>query len=218
MTRHHPLRRLTHLAIAGVLGSLCVLAASPAAADELCEGEVESRIVDEVMTPAPATPTPCQRARDAGNYNLCFEANPYPLSTMPEWLAKWQAEEAVAVVFEQVNEIHGSMLAEFTESAPLPVASERWWLNDLMEQVQAQAAPTEQNVCVDTADESCQSLPPASAVIMASTVVPLVYRDRPREELRPHLGDLPAQPALAQLTVGPAAGYALLERPPPRQG
>lgn len=210
---------------AGLLAFFCALLATAAvSAEETCEERRESIAVQVAMTPATSgaervQTTPCQRARDAGNYNFCFEGNPFPLSTMPEWLAKWQAEEAVATVFEQVNRMHGEALAAKVMPEPLPVEAPRWWLSEVMDRVQGAAAlaPGEGDVCLEGVEESCESMPPAAAVVLAGKTPPSLVEEELARYLRPSTEWSVTQDALELLRVGPATHAVAPERPPPRQ-
>ena len=221
---HHrrvvPLSLRIHVGLAAFFCAL--LATTLVRAEEHCEERRESLAMQAAMTPASspaerAPMTPCQRARDAGNYNFCFEGNPFPLSTMPEWLAKWQAEEAVATVFAQVNLIHAEVLTASVAPAPLALEAPRWWLSEVMERVQSTAlAPGEGDICLEGFEESCESMPPVAAVMLSGKIPPTLVEEEAGEYLRPSAERRVTQRPQDHLRVGPALLALAPERPPPR--
>lgn len=174
-------------------------------------------IKSEPISSSELASTPCERARQEGaqGYNLCFEANPYPSTAVPEWVAKRQAEEAVGAVFDQIIAIHTE---EAARAPRRPRALEnlpgRAWLADAIQVLQEQAPVDGGSICIET-DETCQEAPTPGQAQQISTTIPA---DEGREEIerpRPATKEV-SQPPLVALNVGPAKGFASAKERPPR--
>ena len=223
-TPHSPTGTL--LTLAAAIFVVTTLAAPTAvwADDGFCQEEKSAEFSgDELSSKSMASTsmtsewsTPCQRNRDMLNYNICFEATPYPHTTVPEWIAKWQAEEAVAAVFEQVNQLHAQKSHRQNRLAPLERLTDRAWIAEVFDQMQNSNGPA-QNICVEASDENCHSLPPATALVsMASFAA--AERAPVKPEMNPPTRAVhPMQSVLVDLRVGPSLEYRRLPERPPAQ-
>ena len=163
---------------------------------------------------------PCEESLEQGDYELCFAATPWPMTTMPKWLAQWQAEEAVGLVFEQINGIYEELDRNQDQARvaqPLRYVPKRVWLTEIVAQMERSDAPGQgKAVCIDTNDESCQSLPASTGRGSISLLTPAMRAGREGESFRPEaraLGELARPDAPG---VGPSQEYRRLpERPPP---
>jgi hypothetical protein len=223
-----------HLVLAGLAAVAFVFSAiaAPSIAwtqDGLCQEQISIEFSGASMS-SPSTPaltslnserlsTPCDETPGAerSDYNICFEATPYPHTTIPEWLAQWQAEEAVNAVFEQVNEIHAERASrEQQRLTPLAFMPGRTHASMIDQVKQANSAGDSGGggICVETSAESCNSLPPATAMISMASVVPAERAPIP-PQLRPTQKKTVMQSILVDLRVGPGLEYRRRpERPP----
>ncbi len=199
---------------------------------EGCDEESQNTISDRDLTATSMATTrlrraapmsadrPCSYAQhDSPSYNRCFIASPRPMSTMPEWITRRQARDAVTVVLEEVYERH-EYRASNRDSAPEPLwkmAPPRW-LGDVIDELGRAQLPAERGpICIDGVDEeNCDANPPLALLVSAGSLAPLHQSSRELEiPWRPG-GDLHRQRPLVDLRVGPSPGHQRLpERPPP---
>ena len=154
---------------------------------------------------------------DSPSYNVCFAANPQPLSTMPKWLARVHADDAAATVLEQSGSLHGdvapSILVRDVER-PSPPA----WLVEYVEHLrQQQPLSPSIDLCFDGEyEENCHDLPSEAVLITAGFTPPV---DRPTTDLELPWSpdeDARSQRPLVDLRVGPSMEHrSPPDRPPP---
>ncbi|RAL20505.1 hypothetical protein DL240_17040 [Lujinxingia litoralis] len=167
--------------------------------------------------------TPCEETSviDPTNpeYNICFEGTPEPISTLPDLLARYQAEEAANTLLGKVSELHNQSFGHIAqhERAPHALAA-RPWQAALIDSIERSTRQPESPLTCHEYSELCRSLPPAlPGASLLSLVVPVspVALDAPAY---PELNSPPAQLALERLRVGPSLEHARLLEMPPRQG
>ena len=166
--------------------------------------------------------TPCNdRAERPATYNSCFVGNPHPKSTLPDWLAQAQAEEAASAVFARINDFHAQRATAHASGgiAPLPILTPPSWYDHVIAQLEA-GAPIDDGGgprCIDgQVQDGCHSMPHPAVTVTAGSIAPVL---RPTDEVEPHwpsaAADDRAQPPLVDLRVGPSAEHRdVPERPP----
>lgn len=171
------------------------------------------------VPPHSSPDSPCDQTLDSGDYNLCFAANPWPMSTMPKWIAQWQAEEAVSQVFDRINSIHHSLHQQShpSQARPLHFSPERLWLVEIAAQLDHQQLPgPPSGICIETSDESCE-VPPTSALTGTSLFLsppPIQNVQTAPTRGSPSLLVILSTPDSSG--VGPSPEHRLLPDKPPR--
>ncbi|RVU42160.1 hypothetical protein EA187_17635 [Lujinxingia sediminis] len=178
---------------------------------------------DSFETPAPSAENdkPCGASSgiDPTNpeYNICFEGTREPVSTLPDLLARYQAEEAAGALFDVVAKMGVQSTGHIPRHQQAPAAlPERPWLAALVDSME-RSAPLQHESPLTCSEysELCRSLPPATA---GTAFIGLVTVRSPVELYAtryPVLSSPPTQPALERLRVGPALEHRrLLEEPP----
>lgn len=158
---------------------------------------------------------PCEFSDyDSPSYNICYAANPRPLSTMPHWLAELQAEEAVSTVFEQVNDFHSG---RDDSSRPLRMALSASMIHELITVLSGANGPGQGLICTAGVDvDDCESTPPASATVAHSTLAVGLRPADPQIDPPTRHNTQRLAPPLVDLRVGPAAEHrSPPDRPPP---
>lgn len=159
-------------------------------------------------------PSPCSRTREPGSYDICFIETPWPMTTMPKWIAEWQAEEAVSQVFASINLIHEQLAEQGVRRprAPLALSPKRAWLAEVVTQMESGRLPGEPtSVCIETSDQSCQSPPAAIPSSAMAFVVPSQIEEEHEFNRGPHPTRLATDGPISGNQIGPADGYL----PPP---
>lgn len=217
--------------MAVVMGWMMVAPATVwAVADDGCDDEVPSSTADQSphqvatvgLTPAKTQPanSPCPVADyDSPSYNRCFIANPRPMSMMPQWITRRQAQDAVSLVLEEVYERHEYRSAR-RDSLPEPMwkMAPPAWLGDVIEALgQAQLPADPGSMCIEGSQgERCDNQPP-SALLISTGSLTLIHHTPPSFDVpwQPDADEL-TQRALVDLRVGPSSEHRRLpERPPP---
>lgn len=171
-------------------------------------------------TPLYYSPTSaCSRLRGSSiSSGNCGQSVTYPMSTVPEWLAVWHAEEALTLVFDAVDAMPSEKLSP-TSPRSQPRAPQPEWMRDLLQEIARTAAamPAERDaVCFVVDGDTCQGIPtlPGMACPHSISTLSRPTHDLDVEPLR--LDGWQMQSALVDLRVGPALGYRRLpDRPPP---
>jgi hypothetical protein len=170
-------------------------------------------LVSPVPDTAPATPCTLSQY-DSPSYNVCYAANPRPISTMPKWLAELQAEDVVGGVLARVDQFTDDQDPAQRSLRSALSASMLAELIDFYERNEMGGEPLP--MCVEGLDiDSCEAIPPAAVLVFSNATIPLV---RPAELHEPPtlLDDHSAQPPLVELRVGPAVEHRTPpDRPPP---
>ncbi len=215
---------------AALVLAYCLVAPTAAWAEESCDESAEETLTSmaEVMlasakksgpllSPVPemAPATPCSLSQyDSPGYNVCYAANPRPISTMPKWLAELQAEDVVSGVLDQIDHFIAEDAPPRRSARSALSASMLAELIEFYERSEMGGHPLP--MCVEGLDvDSCEAIPPAAALVFSNATIPVV---RPAELSDPPLR-LTAemiQPPLVDLRVGPAAEHRTTpDRPPP---
>ena len=215
------------LALGCLMAGLLVPAVSWSAERTDCPDADSQERADEGQSSLQAAYTPCPVAaeeerslRDTSpSYNVCFLANPIPMSTMPRWLARQQAQDAVSLVLGEIHGLHlsPSDSAEAATTALWQVSAPHW-LEDVIERLANRRGMTDnQNrMCIEGAvDEHCDPVQPGSLSSWNFTPAPPRSDDHDVPILWRPGENLFEQPPLVDLRVGPAAEHRTLpERPP----
>ncbi|TXD36658.1 hypothetical protein FRC98_12575 [Lujinxingia vulgaris] len=150
-------------------------------------------------------------------YNICFEGTREPVSTLPDLLARYQAEEVAGTLFDVVAQMGVQSTGHIPRHQQAPAAlPERPWLAALVDLME-RSAPLQQDSPLTCSEysELCRSLPPATAGVALSGLVPVLSPIELNATRYPELSSPPTQPALERLRVGPALEHRrLLEEPP----
>lgn len=150
-------------------------------------------------------------------YNICFEGTREPVSTLPDLLARYQAEEAAGALFDVVAKMGVQSTGHVPRHQQAPAAlPERPWLAALFDSME-RSAPLQQGNTLTCSEysELCRSLPPATVGMAFSGLVPVLSPIELNATRYPELSSPPAQPALERLRVGPSLEHRrLLEEPP----
>lgn len=186
-----------------------------------CDDEKQSPATSG-LTPIPVEPAPlpCQfEEYDSPSYNVCFVANPQPMSTMPKWITRQQARDAVGTVLEEVHALHRpSQSVADLATRPLWQVAAPGWLDEVIEDIQRTRVPVDRgSMCIDApGEENCERMP-THAVTGSATAGAPVFRWTSRFDVpwRPD-DNAQMQSPLVDLRVGPAAEHRPLpDRPPP---
>ena len=176
--------------------------------------------VGVTLAPAEPAPLPCQASSyDSPSYNVCFAANPQPMSTMPKWITGQQARDAVGIVLEEVHGLHRPS-GEVSDNAHRPLwhVAAPTWLDEVIEEIERSRLPLNRgSMCIETPGEDhCEQLPSHAVTASAGATTP-VFRWAPRFHVpwRPD-DNAEMQSPVVDLRVGPSAEHRRLpERPPP---
>ncbi len=225
MTRHtvaHTTGRTLALWTVGVLVVVCftLLGAAEAAAevDTSCDNDAtEPKSASEQQPEADAF-TPCELSRhDSPSYNVCFAANPLPVTTMPKWMARYKAGRLAGEVFGDVQTLYSDALHN-SQQPPRFSATTPEWIEVLSEQLHdLRSDPMPEGACFEgDYDEQCNFLPSPAVLVTSGSFPPVHVHDDELEVPPRPLIEERSQPPLVQLRVGPAVGHdSPPDRPPP---
>lgn len=210
-------------------GALCVMwmVAGPATVwaddgDE-CERSSQSASQDgDGSSVSESNPfsVPCQTDQyDSPRHNVCYVANPIPMSTMPKWITRQQARDTVGVVLEEVQALHRPYAVDADEHvASLWQVTPPAWLDEVIRDLERQRIPFERGImCVEGPDEEqCERLPTHAVTASGGSLTPVMRSASALEILwRPGENEI-MQPPRVDLRVGPSPEFRRLpDRPPP---
>lgn len=160
--------------------------------------------------------TPCEFDRyDSPAYNVCFAANPRPVSTMPIWIAGAEAEGLAGDVLARTYSLYRHASPEVDSPALSEPRPRFKALVDQFGDAPRPAGPA--RACFEGEyDERCHELP-SPAVTVGAGSTPPVHLSSDDIELPPRIEDDDrSQRPLVRLRVGPSAGHdSPPDRPPP---
>lgn len=198
-------------AVVVVIGVLVGPATGWAQVDETCVDDLGGSDVDISSDQhADGDSTPCGFDRwDSPSYNVCFVANPRPVSTMPKWLAKSQAEALVGEVFEKTRMLYRAS-TPLLEPDDLPVRPPELRAGH-------DGFGDSSRVCIDGQfDQECHELPSRAVTVTAGSVPPVHHVDDEIETPPDIEDDDRSERPLVDLRVGPSSGHdSPPDRPPP---
>lgn len=191
---------------------------SPASFSPISPVSMAVSQVEEDLAELRAAFTPCETEdRDADpQYNICFEGNPAPISTLPHLLAGLQAERASWIVMKTVAEYSETLARDYERvifgADGQGIASGG---------AERKAPPANRGATCSPSGDLCSALPGMPGHVDLSSVTPLLV-------LNAGLSVPPAplseglereQELWARLRVGPAAEHRLrVDQPPIRFG
>ncbi len=157
--------------------------------------------------------TPCENEdRDADpQYNICFEGNPAPISTLPHLLAGLQAELASSLI---LNTASGFLASQNVKNRSVSLEKS---IGNVPGGSERRMPPTDRAATCSTSGDQCSALPGLPGSIEFASGVPVMLSNTMVHTLTPEFLDAAdsEQELWARLRVGPAVGHGLrLERPP----